>query len=141
MRWFVPFFIPAVLLLVAACEDQSEGPPAEDPAQDSETGASYSEDDSEYKLASIDAGEPLSLDDPSITMYARLLDELDAKCDDGRSESGDRAVVATRLLADEGISVTILDALRGINGSIPEDSPMLSCDEIAAAWVTLMKNE
>ena len=141
MRWIVLLFLPAVLLLVAACDDQSEGTPAEDPAQDSETGASYSEDDTEYKLASIDAGEPLSVDDPSIGVYARLLDELGAKCEDERSESGDRAVVATRLLADEGISVTILDALRGINGSIPEDSPMLSCDEIAAAWVTLMKNQ
>ena len=101
-------------------------------------GTSYSEDDTEYKLASIDAGEELSVDDPSIGTYAGLLDSLDDKCNEERSLIGDQAVRATQLLADEGISVTILEALRGIDGSIPEDYTIVSCAEIGAVWIALV---
>ncbi len=112
---------------------------AEDSGEGEEGGgASYSEDDPEYLLASIDAGEPLSVDDPSISTYARLLDSLDEKCEEERSLIGDQAVLATELLADEGLSITVLEGLQGMDGSIPEESPTLYCAEIAAACITLV---
>lgn len=111
----------------------------EDPGEGEEDGAaSYSEDDTEYKLAVIDAGGFVPLDDPSIGTYARLLDSLDGKCSEERSLIGDQAVVATQLLADEGIIVSTLEALQGIDESIPEELPGLTCAEIAAAWVVLI---
>ncbi len=111
-------------------EDSGEG--------EEDGGASYSEDDPEYQLAVIDAGGFVPLDDPSIGTYAGLLDSLERKCSEERSLIGDQAVVATQLLADEGIIVSILEALQGIDDSIPEESPVLTCAEIAAAWVTLV---
>ena len=101
-------------------------------------GASYSEDDPEYQFAVIDAGGFVPLDDPSIGTYASLLDSLDGKCSEERSLIGDQAVVAAQLLADAGIVVSILEALQGIDDSIPEESPVQTCAEIAAALLTLV---
>jgi hypothetical protein len=114
----------------------------EDSGENGESdGTSFSEDDPEYLLASRDAGEPLSVDDPSIGTYAGLLDSLDEKCFEERSQIGDQAVVVIQLLADEfGISVTILEALQGMDGSIPEQSPKLkSCGVIALGWAALQQ--
>ena len=101
----------------------------------------YSEDDSEYQLAVLDAGGFVPLDDPVIDTYANLLDSIDPKCEEDRTLIGDQALTATQLLADEGISVTILEALQGMDGSIPEGSVTLSCAEIAAAWVVLVSSQ
>ena len=111
-------------------EDSGEG--------EEDGGASYSEDDPEYQLAVIDAGGFVPLDDPSIGTYAGLLDSLDAKCSEERSLIGDQAVRATQLLAEEGISITVLTGLQGMDASIPEESTTVDCAEIAAAWITLI---
>ncbi len=112
---------------------------AEDSGEGGEDGgASYSEDDPEYQLAVIDAGGFVPLDDPSIDTYAILLDSLGAKCSEERSLIGDQAVVAAQLLAEEGIAVSALEALQGFDDSIPEESPVFSCSEVAAAWIALM---
>ncbi len=112
---------------------------AEDSGEGGEDGgASYSEDDPEYQLAVIEAGGFVPLDDPSIDTYAILLDSLGAKCSEERSLIGDQAVVAAQLLAEEGIAVSALEALQGIDGSIPEGSPVLSCAEVGAAWIALV---
>ncbi|MCH7835865.1 MAG: hypothetical protein IH864_03270 [Chloroflexi bacterium] len=147
--WLLLVSLIAVLTLAVACgddggdgEDTTTPAAAVTPEDSGENGesdvTSFSEDDPEYLLASIDAGEPLSVDDPSIGTYAGLLDSLDEKCEEEQSLIGDQAVVATQLLADEGITVTVLEALQGIDESIPEGSPRLSCAEIAATWVTLI---
>jgi hypothetical protein len=135
-RWITLLFLPVALLLPVACEEQDEGHVG---TSGPSTGrSSYSEDDPEYQLAVIDAGTFVDFDDPSIDAYARALDAADAKCKEGRSLVGDYAVKAQQLLADEGINVTVLQALRAIDQSIPDDSPELDCAEIAAAWVVLM---
>lgn len=131
-RWIAVLLLAAGVVLQVACEEETAKT-----AKSLGGASTYSEDDPEYKLASIDAGEPLSPDDPSIGAYARVLDRLDGKCQEPRSRIGDYAVTARRLLGEAGIEVTVLDALRGIDGSIPEDIPELKCDEITAAWVTL----
>ena len=111
-------------------EDSGEG--------EEDGGASYSEDDPEYQLAVIDAGGFVPLNDPSIGTYAGLLDSLEAKCSEERSLIGDQAVRATQLLAEEGIRITVLTGLQGMDASIPEESTTLNCAEIAAAWITLI---
>ena len=150
-RLFAPLLVILLAFGAAAACDNGDGDDEEDrttPAtavtpEDSrengeDGGTSFSEDDPEYLLASIDAGEPLSVDDPSIGTYARLLDSLDEKCEEERSLIGDQAVRATELLADAGIRVTALEGLQGIDGSIPEESPTLNCSEVAAAWIVLV---
>ena len=150
-RLFAPLLVILLAFGAAAACDNGDGDDGEDrttPAtavtpEDSgengeDGGASFSGDNPEYLLASIDAGEPLSVDDPSIGTYARLLDSLDEKCEEERSLIGDEAVQATELLADEGISITVLTGLRVMDGSIPEESPTLNCAEVAAAWITTL---
>lgn len=132
MKLRLSLLLGATLLVLgtvaAACE---AGEPA----------ASNSEDDPEYLLASIDAGEPLSVDDPSISAYADRLDSLDEKCEEERSLIGDQAVRATQLLAEEGVSVTVLEALEGFDESIPGEFPVFSCAEIGALWTTLVTGQ
>jgi protein-disulfide isomerase len=101
----------------------------------------YTESDPEYQLASLDKGTVLDLNDPSINAYARALDAAEAKCTNGRRAISDYAVTGQRLLADEGIKVTLLQAVRAIDQSIPDGSPKLDCAEIAAVWVTLQMGQ
>ena len=156
-RLVTPLLVAAILLALgaaAACDNGDDGDredgttpgaaattevtPEDSGEGEEDGGASYSEDDPEYQLAVIDAGGFVPLDDPSIGTYAALLDSLGAKCSEQRSLIGDVAVVAAQLLADAGIIVSSLEALQGIDDSIPEESPVLTCAEVAAAWVTLV---
>ncbi len=122
----------------AAATATAEVTPEDSGEAEQDGGGGYSEDDPEYQLAVIDAGGFVPLDDPSIDTYAGLLDSLDAKCSEERSLIGDQAVRATQLLAEEGIAVSALEALQGIDGSIPEESPLLSCAEVGALWIALV---
>jgi hypothetical protein len=109
----------------------------EAPEDTDEAKSGYSEDDIEYKLAVIDEGGFVDPNDPSIDAYAAVLDRLETKCEEDRTLISDQAVRATQLLAEEGISVTALQALRGFDGSIPDEFPVLSCAEVGAAWIVL----
>ena len=104
-------------------------------------GEGYSEEDAEYKLAVTDKGGFVPTDDPSINAYANLLDRLDTKCEEGRSLIADQAFTAAQLLTDDGISTTALQALRGMDGSIPSGSSGFNCAEISAAWVFLQVSQ
>lgn len=157
MRWLMTTLIIVTLALIAlACEEEEEGAATPTPAATEgaspevavtpeatptpePSGSRYSEDDTEYKLAVIDAGGFVDLDDPSIDAYARALDAAEAKCTDKRSLLGDYAVRAWQILAEEGVDVTVLQALRAIDQSIPDESPKLDCAEIMAAWITLTR--
>jgi hypothetical protein len=156
MRWLMTTFIIVTLALTAlACEEEEQGaaaptPPATEGAspeaaltpeatpRPERSESRYSEDDMEYKLAVIDAGGVVDFDDPSIDAYARALDAAEAKCTDKRSLLGDYAVRAQQMLAEEGVDVTVLEALQAIDQSIPDESPKLNCAEIMAAWMVLM---
>jgi len=135
-RWIALLFLPGLLLLSAACEEQDGG------GAGAPGGASsYTKNDPEYQLASLDKGKVLDLNDPSIDAYARALDAAEAKCTNGRTAISDYAVTGQRLLADKGIKVTLLQAVRAIDQSVPDGSPKLDCAEIAALWVTLQTGQ
>jgi hypothetical protein len=138
-RWIAVLLLPVALLLSVACGEQDEGRVGT--PSPSTSGSSYSEDDPEYQLASLDKGAVLDLDDPSIGAYARALDAAEAKCTNGRTAISDYAVNAQRLLADKGVKVTLLQAVQAIDQSIPDGSPKLDCAEIAALWVTLQMGQ
>jgi len=129
-RWIALLFLSALLLLSAACEEEDGGGA-------SGGASSYTKNDPEYQLASLDKGKVLDLNDPSIDAYARALDAAEAKCTNGRTAISGYATYGQQLLADEGIKVTLLQAVRAIDQSIPAGSPKLDCAAIAAAWVTL----
>jgi len=138
-RWTALLVVPLALLL-AACEEDDGGAGTFNPstgASGGGGGSTYSKSDPEYQLASLEKGTVLDLDDPSIAAYDRALDAAEAKCTNGRRAISDFAVTGQRLLADGGIKVTLLQAVRAIDESIPAGSPKLDCAEIAAAWVTL----
>jgi hypothetical protein len=125
-------------------EPSEEPKPEPEPDQDEpeEQKAAYSEDDPEYKLASIDAGYPLDLDDRSIGRYGRLLNRLERKCPDADREFvGDMAVRSTQLLADEGVEATVLEMLRGADRALSGGTQQLGveCSEVFASLVVLMR--
>ncbi len=117
---------------------QEDGCNSDENGEEADGTTSYSEEDVEYKLAVIDAGGFVDPNDPSIDSYAALLDSLETKCEEERTLISDQAVRATQLLADEGVTMTALEVLQGIDGSIPDESGTFSCAEVAAAWITLV---
>jgi hypothetical protein len=136
-RLIILLSLPLALLLPAACEEEDGGAGTFNPSTGGSGATTYSKDDPAYQLASLEKGTALDLDDPSIGAYDRALDAAEAKCTNGRRAISDFAVTGQRLLADGGIDVTLLQAVRAIDDSIPAGSPKLDCAEIAAAWVTM----
>ncbi len=99
----------------------------------------YSEDSPEYKLASLDAGRRLDTDDPIIDAHAGFLDELETKCREPRERIADFAVVGSDIIKDEtGQDWLVLDVLIGMNEGIPPEAGQVRCDEVAAAFATLV---
>ena len=139
MRWILLLVLSAGLMLGAACEEQDEGRARTSDSSTSSLG--YSEDDPEYQLAVLDADGFVDYDDPSIDAYARALDKAEGKCKDERRHIGDYAVRARQLLAEDGIEVTLLEVVRGIDLAVPAEIAPANCDEIVALLVVLMKNQ
>jgi hypothetical protein len=94
----------------------------------------------EAKLASIDAGSKV-VQQSTVRQYARLLDDLDRKCKENRTQIGDFAAKGVELLAEKKVTMTYLKFLQSMNGSMPEGSEKLnlSCAEIAAMLVTMIE--
>ncbi len=101
----------------------------------------WSEDDIEYKLASLDAGFLLDSDDPRIAGYKDALDDAEGACAaEDRTELGDLAVKGRELLADQSIDSTNLELLMAMHdaaaGTGVERS--VACSEIIGTVVFLM---
>lgn len=93
----------------------------------------------EAKLASIDARSKV-LQESTVRQYARLLDDLDRRCKENRTQIGDFAATGVELLAEKKVAMTHLKFLQSMNGAMPEGSEALelSCAEIAALLVTMI---
>jgi hypothetical protein len=136
-----------LVLAVAACggDDIATTVPADDEASGVEPKAepTLKPKPAKKPVDEMSSAEMLAVIDGSASAqpYGRLLDSLDAKCTENAGLIGDYAVKSRELLADDGVQVSILDALRGIDGSIPDGTTGMKCSEIAAAWVTLTRQQ
>lgn len=93
----------------------------------------------EAKLAAIDARSKV-VQQPVVRRYARLLDDLDRKCKESRTQIGDIAVKGVELLAKKRVTMTNLKFMQSMSDSMPEGSQSLnlSCAEIGAILVTMI---
>ena len=96
-------FTALVVLGVAALALNGCGTDAGDSGKtgDEETPSRYSEDDPEYRLASIDAQDPNErVPDQTVDRYARLLNKLERYCREDRPMLADRVVNGMKRLKD-----------------------------------------
>lgn len=70
--------------------------------------------------------------------YVSALVGLAPLCNEDGGDLADIAVVTRDVLGSEGVEVSLLEVLRGIGGSVPQAAAPTDCDQIAAAWATLM---
>ena len=90
-------------------------------------------------MASIDARNKV-VQESTVRQYARLLDGLDRKCKENRTQIADFAAKGVQLLAEKKVEMTHLKFLQSMDGAMPEGSEALeiSCAEIAALLVTMI---
>ena len=93
----------------------------------------------EAKLAAIDAGSKV-VQQSAVRQYVLLLDALDLKCKENRTQIGNIAAKGVQLLAEKKVTMNHLKFLQSMNGALPEGSETLSlsCAEIAALLVTMI---
>jgi len=94
----------------------------------------------EYQMACIDKGEYLDEDDTVINDYSILLDSLMEKTTNSRIDISDITVTTQRLLKENGVDMSLLNILKDLDNSIPEESPKLELEDIAAAYIVLVTN-
>lgn len=114
-------------LLSAAPGDAAGGAPV------SETGYSVP-----YKLAAIDCR--CTPTRAQIKPYAQMVNILSKKkCRESPAKIGDMAVLSTQLLRKQGIRMSILTVLRGVNRALPASLGRTRCSDIFAAFVVLVE--
>jgi hypothetical protein len=99
--------------------------------------ARWSSADLEFKLASIDAGHR-NLDDADVKPYNRALNAAEGKCTEDRQLIGDMAVRATELAAGDGVEVSVLEMLTGMDEGVPPSAAPTECSGILAALIALL---
>ena len=94
----------------------------------------------EAKLAAIDARSKV-VQQSVIRQYARLLDSVDRKCKENRTQLGDITAKGVELLAEKKVKMTHLKFLQSMNDSMPEGAETLnlSCVEIGALLATMIE--
>jgi len=98
--------------------------------------SSYSEDSSEYQLASLAKGSPAT--DAEVRPYELALDAAEPMCQEGRSLIGDMTFVAQGAAAEQSIETTTLELLRAIPESVPAELAPTLCADILTSIVILM---
>lgn len=94
----------------------------------------------EAKLASIDARTkvvPLS----TIRQYSQVLNSVDRKCKENRTQIGDVTVKGVEILAAKKVKMTLLKFLQAMDASMPPgaETLQLSCVEIGAILATAIQ--
>jgi hypothetical protein len=70
--------------------------------------------------------------------YDRLLNGLKIKCGETKIGVSDTAVRGTQVMKDKrGVSMSALEFLVALDGSIPNGSPIMNCTEIAAVLIAI----
>lgn len=129
--------------LCRSCQRQRDAAAATDSdysSDDSGNSATPSKDSAEYKLATIEAGQSIDLDDPNVGEFAQVLDSLQSKGkgSPSRNHVGDVLVRSRSLLANKGVSMGLLEFAKELDASVQgEASGKFKLEEIAAAYIVL----
>jgi len=93
----------------------------------------------EYKLACIEAGRRVERNDFRVGLFDALLDRLEAKTVNNRSNIADIIVKTSQLAAEDGMPIGVLAVAQALDISIPRDAASLGLklEEVAAAWLVL----
>ncbi|MCK4268802.1 MAG: hypothetical protein KAX16_08215 [Actinomycetia bacterium] len=148
MKWKVLpilFTIAIAIFLVGCAEESGE---ADKPDTKSESAAPQQQEKEvdpgpdiestfEYKLATINAGYKVDEDDPTITEFSAILDDMALKTENTREELSDSTVKAQQILRKKSVEIGLLTLARELNTSMPDGATDLDIAEIAAAYITL----
>jgi len=119
-----------ICLFVFAC-----GGPVEEPTKP----VAQKQESMEYMLATIEKGY-VSRDDPIIARFRSLLEQLDAKFIENKTQIGDMSVAAQKLLREEeGIKESLLNIMEGMNQLFSSESTNLKYPEYASAYMVLRR--
>jgi hypothetical protein len=95
----------------------------------------------EVKMAVIDA-KSREIQQSAVSPYATLLDFLDRKCTEPRTDIGNIAVKSAQILTEKGIKASSLSVLKMLELSTQQlkAQSLASCARVAAAFVTAAIN-
>lgn len=137
----VKYLIPIIALILIfnfalacnGCENSTEGI-----SKVEEEEEEYS---IEYQLAVINAGGFVEEDDETVQEFKRLLDKLEKKVVNSKQDIADIAVKAQEVLKDDGYNIELIQVMRDLNTAIPEELEDVKLEEIAAAYMVLIKKQ
>lgn len=119
-----------ICLFAFAC-----GGPVEEPIKP----ATQKQENMEYMLATVEKGY-VSRNDPIIARFRSLLEQLDAKFIENKTQIGDMSVGAQKILREEeGIKESLLNIMEGMNRLFSSESTNLKYAEYASAYMVLRR--
>ena len=83
------------------------------------TGRVYSKPPA-YVLAALDAGQNMPDNDPRVSRYTDLLNEIRAKCRNPAQEISDITIDVLMTLQRKGVQIDVYELLRRINDAMPQ---------------------
>ena len=92
-----------------------------------------------YVLAAFDAGQTISDDDPRVSRYSDLLNQIRAKCSNPPQEISDVTIDVLTTLQRKGVQIDTYELLKRINDAIPPVSDGVTYDfkQVASAFKAL----
>jgi hypothetical protein len=140
--------VVAVMVVLSSGGDDDAAPvetnsvvttrPSDPTPTTSSTLAGWTEDDIEWKLAAIDNGGDVALDDPTIDVFAIRLDRLEAVCLEDRTALGDMTTRVAEMVAEATDSpLWIANTMNGLIGFIEGvGAPEHDCIEDFARYIS-----
>lgn len=74
----------------------------------------------EHILAALEKGMEVGNDDPSVSRFRMLLNDISAKCVNDREEISETTIEIQEILEQRGIRISLSELLTRINSNIPE---------------------
>lgn len=92
-----------------------------------------------YKLATIDAGQPITKSDRNIVKYEKLINRLAFKHTEDKLRLANMIVHAQELLRESGITVSLFQIMEGLDQIVDKNNAPIKLSEIIAMYCTLRK--
>ena len=90
----------------------------------------------EYKLASLDHGEPVPYSDPAVARFQALLGQLATKYSATPQQVADMTVTGRKMLLEKGISESFETIMAGMNNALDKPIPDSTYDQYLSLYVT-----